>query len=60
MPLLVVAGEGPSLLGRDWLAKLKLYWQELNQIHQQSDLQTILDNHSAVFKEELGKLLESQ
>jgi len=32
MPLLVVVGEGPSLLGRGWLAKLKLDWQELYQI----------------------------
>jgi len=60
MPLLVVAGEGSSLLGRDWLAKPKLDQQELYQIHQQSDLQTILDNHSAVLKRNWEKLLELQ
>ena len=53
MPLLVVAGNGPSLLGRDWLAQLKLDWQELYQVNQsQHTLQAILDKHKAVFKDE--------
>lgn len=55
MPLLVVAGQGPSLLGRDWLAKLKLDWKELYQINQGNMLQTILDKHKAVFNDELGE-----
>ena len=56
MPLLVVAGHGPSLLGRDWLAQLKLDWQELYQVNQsEHTLQTILDKHKAVFKDELGE-----
>ena len=29
LPLVVVAGEGPSLLGRDWLSKLKLDWKTI-------------------------------
>ena len=44
LPLLVVAGEGPSLLGRNWLAALKLDWHELHQITQDNDLQTILNS----------------
>ena len=56
LPLLVVAGHGPSLLGRDWLAQLKLDWQELYQVNQsEHTLQTILDKHKAVFKDELGE-----
>ena len=56
MPLLVVAGHGPSLLGRDWLAQLKLDWQELYQVNRsEHTLQTILDKHKAVFKDELGE-----
>ena len=33
LPLLVVAGKGPALLGRDWLQHLKLDWQQLHSIH---------------------------
>ena len=55
LPLLVVAGEGPSLIGRNWLTELKLDWHELHQMYQQKDLQMILNSHKAVFKEELGK-----
>ena len=54
--LLVIQGTGPSLLGRDWLAKLKLDWHRLNRLTSSKDyqLQSVLDQHKAVFKEELG------
>ena len=55
LPLLVVAGEGPSLIGKNWLTELKLDWHELHQMYQKKDLQTILNSHKAIFKEELGK-----
>ena len=54
--LLVVAGSGPSLLGRDWLAKIHLDWQNLQQLHtvRQDSLQDILAHHANVFNDELG------
>ena len=55
MSLLVVAGEGPSLLGRDWLMELQLDWCELYLIHQSLSLQDILNKHEPVFREELGE-----
>ena len=55
LPLLVVAGEGPSLLGRNWLTELQLDWHELHQMTHTKDLQTILNNHSLIFNKELGK-----
>ena len=32
LTILVVEGQGPSLLGRDWLLELKLNWREIQQI----------------------------
>ena len=55
LPLLVVGGNGPSLLGRNWLAELKLEWQELYLLNHPDSLQTILDRHKAVFSNELGE-----
>ena len=53
--LLVVGGDGPSLLGHDWLSKIKLNWKELHHIDQTKlTLEDVLDKHSQVFREELG------
>ncbi len=32
LPLLVVKGKGPGLLGRDWLRKLKLDWSCIHRL----------------------------
>uniref|UniRef100_A0A1A7YSF0 Gypsy retrotransposon integrase-like protein 1 n=2 Tax=Iconisemion striatum TaxID=60296 RepID=A0A1A7YSF0_9TELE len=72
LPLLVVKGDGPTLLGRGWLEELKLSWEEIKARHQDSkihhvsveknkkhldeSLQSILSKHEEVFKEELGTL----
>ena len=60
LPLLVVEGDGPSLLGRDWLYKIKLDWHEL--YHTQvlpSTLQTVLDKHKEIFNDEIGTVKEA-
>ena len=55
LQLLVVGGNGPSLLGRDWLSQIRLNWEELHHIHQPKlTLAAVLDKHSKVFSEELG------
>ena len=59
LSLLVVAGRGPSLLGRDWLKHLKLDWSQLNHLRTtgiSTSCQEILDQHKAVFEEGLGKV----
>ena len=46
--LLVVKGEGPSLLGRNWLGVLKLDWHEIFWLHNAS-LKEVPDKHKAAF-----------
>ena len=50
LELVVVAATGPSLLGRDWLQKIKLDRQRLNQI-QSDNVKTLQHQHADVFKD---------
>ena len=56
VPLLVVSGEGPSLLGRDWLEQLKLDWTSVCHLHSEASVEDILACHRDVFNDELGIL----
>ena len=57
LPLLVVQGTGPNLLGRDWLQSIRLNWVEINCIRHAS-VDDVLQKHSKVFQEKLGRLKE--
>ena len=53
--LVVVEGHGPSLLGRDWLEKIRLNWGTLHSInHSTKSLEDALSAHKALFRDELG------
>ena len=54
----VVAGNGPDLMGRDWLSELKVTLKvgEVNTVEGGNSLQTVLERHSAVFEKGLGCL----
>ena len=56
LQLQIVAGDGPTLLGRDWLLKLRLNWPAICHISDLQTLERVLDRHNAVFKDELGKV----
>lgn len=56
LPLIVSAGSGPALLGRDWLAALRLDWKTIFTVGNNLTLQKVLDAHKEVFKEGLGEL----
>ena len=65
LPLLVIAGEGPSLLGCDWLAHVKLDWSFLYNIQSESfeqfgavvkNFEQLLKERKALFCKGLGTL----
>ena len=53
-PLLVVAGNGPSLWGRNWLTEIRLNWESVKRIR--GGFEPLVEKYSEVFREELGTL----
>ena len=53
LPLIVVKGDRPTLLGRSWLAKIQLNWREIHSLSS-SGLQELLSQYDDVFQEGLG------
>ena len=45
LPLAVVVGSGPSLLGWDWLAKIQLNWQSMFATCVEETLTDLLQRH---------------
>ena len=58
LPLTIIKGVDPTLLGQDWLNKLKLNWSKIHLLSQPNTLMEILDQYNALFKEGQGTLLE--
>ena len=53
LPLLIVEGDGPSLLDRNWLKSIKLYWKVIKHVTVQGSLDFLLDKYSVLFQNEL-------
>ena len=57
---IIVQGNGPCLMGRDWLAKIKLDWPNIFYTYAVRECPIALDElvsaHGNVFKKELGTL----
>ena len=50
----VVDGNGPSLLGRDWLQQLRL-WTQISMVQNSStQLEDFMKEYSEIFRDELG------
>ncbi|KAI5086647.1 hypothetical protein C0J45_23302, partial [Silurus meridionalis] len=57
LPLYVVVGDYPSLMGRSWLEQLKVDWPTIHMMTPKTlDLEGVLEKHSEVFKQELGSM----
>ena len=59
--LVIVDGDGPTLLGRDWLRHFRLDWVKLHKINSQhsSKLEELLSKHANHFEPGLGKIVET-
>lgn len=59
--LVIVDGDGPTLLGRDWLRYFCLDWAKLHKIdvEHSSELEDLLSKHSTLFEPGLGKIAET-
>ena len=60
LPLVVVAGTGPSLLGRNWLSTIQLDWKSIGAIAHQLPVAPLLSKYSDVFDGNLGKLVGNE
>ena len=57
LPRLVISGEGPCLLGQNWLQHISLDWSAIfNLTTMDNELNAILEACSTVFQEGLGKV----
>lgn len=58
LPLYIIQGNRPALLGHQWLKKVRLNWQEVFVVMDgdTSPLQEILHKHPKVFDGELGSM----
>lgn len=56
LQLLVVHGDGPSLLGRDWLEVLRIDWPRLCSLSSTELWKPIVDRFADVFKNESGRI----
>ena len=54
LPIHVVNGDGPNLMGRDWLSQFQINLSEVKLVEPNSPLGEVLDKYSEVFKDELG------
>ena len=56
LPLIVVDGDGPPLLGWNWLKELQLIWQNIFLVSKTETLSDILKRHDKVFNKGLGTI----
>ena len=63
LPLIIVAGDGPSLLGRNWLEHLRLDWKTVGTISSEpetdaspANLEALLTKQAEIFRDELGTI----
>ena len=57
LPIQIVEGNGPTLLGRNWLKANKLNWGTIKKVT--TDLEQVLNKDNEVFKNDLGTMKDT-
>lgn len=60
LDLVVVKGNGPTLLGRNWLKHLQLDWKTIGRISRDTSVAASLDKYKEVFTPQLGTMNQFQ
>ena len=55
LPVLVLEGNGPNLIGRNWLENICLNWESIKRLAK-PNVDDVLNKYEDLFTEELGKL----
>ena len=55
LPLLVLKGNGPNLIGRNWLENICLNWKSIKRLAK-LNLEEVLSKYDDLFTDELGKM----
>ena len=58
LTLTILPGNGPSLIGRNWLEEIKLDWSSVYQV--KSDESVLTESFPDLFRDELGKLKDTK
>ena len=55
---ITVKGDGPCLLGRNWLYNLRLNWKAMmiNRVEVHIRMESLLERYNEIFQEELGAI----
>ena len=57
LPAVVISGENPCLMGRNWFQHISLNWSEIFHLAtMERNLNEMLETHSPIFQEGLGKV----
>ena len=56
LDLVVVQGNGTTLLGRDWLKYIRLDWKTIGSVSREASVSALLDTYSDVFSSKLGTI----
>ena len=58
LPVVVTAGDGPALMGRNWLSVLRLDWKQIKQISLEpyDQVEKLVSKYASLFDGDLGTI----